>query len=271
MKKYWQIIKNTWCEYSAYRLNFLVWRLRSFISFAMIYFFWLAVFESSAGTSKILGWQQTQILTYILGVALIRSLIFSSRTIDVGGEIEQGSLSNFLLKPLDFFKFWFTRDLADKFINIICTFFELGIFILILKPNLFIQNNLFFIFFFLLAIIMATILYFYINLFLGFLAFWTPESWSGAWGPRFVFTIIIEFFAGTIFPLDILPKTFFNLIQLTPFPYLLYFPLKIYLGQINFGQIVFGFLICLFWLVVWYKMVSWQWQKGLKLYGAEGR
>lgn len=268
MHKYWQIISNTWQEYSAYRLNFLVWRLRSFISFATIYFFWWAVF---AEKGQIFGWGEVQILTYILGVALVRSVVLSSRTIDVGGEINQGSLTNYLLKPLNFLNFWFSRDLADKLLNIIFTIFELGIFMMILKPNIFAQTHIFYLLSFITAIAMATILYFYINFFLGLLAFWTPESWSGIWGPRFVFTIILEFFAGTIFPLDLLPKSIFNLVQLTPFPYLIYFPLKIYLGQASLVQMLIGFVVCLCWLGIWYLIVQKSWRAGLKVYGAEGR
>lgn len=274
MKKYWLIITNTWLEYLAYRLNFLVWRLRSFVSFAMIYFFWWAVFSppgGGVGASQVFGWQQGQILTYILGVAFIRSLIFSSRTSDVGGEINQGNLTNYLLKPLNFFSYWFSRDTADKLLNIACTFVELTLFSLILRPALFWQTDLSYLLFFLIALILATILYFYLNLFLGLIAFWTPESWSGIWGPRFVFMIILEFFAGTIFPLDILPKPILNLVQLTPFPYFIYFPLRIYLGKINTIQIMMGFAICLFWLAVWYLIIQKTWRAGLKIYGAEGR
>lgn len=268
MKKYWQVIKTTCQEYSVYRLNFLVWRLRSFISFATVYFFWWAVF---AGGGEVFGWQRTQILTYILGVALIRSIVLSSRTIDVGGEINQGNLTNYLLKPLNFLAYWFSRDVADKLLNILFTIFELSIFFLILKPQFFVQTDFGVLLVFLLSVFLSTILYFYLNLFLGLIAFWTPESWSGWWGPRFIFSIILEFFSGAIFPLNILPKPVFNLVQLTPFPYLIYFPLKIYLGQVSSGQILVGFVICLFWVGVWYLIVDNTWKAGLRVYAAEGR
>ncbi len=271
MRKYWQIIKNTWAEYSVYRLNFLVWRLRSFISFATIYFFWLALFSVPQGPGQFFGWSEREILTYILGVAVVRSVILSSRTIDVGGEITEGNLTNYLLKPLNFLRFWFSRDLADKVLNIFFTVFELSLFILILKPAVFVQTNPLILISVLLSIILATVLYFYINFFLGLIAFWTPESWSGVWGPRFVFTVILEFFAGTIFPLDLLPKSIFNLVQLTPFPYLIYFPLKIYLGQAGLMQMFLGFAVCLIWVGIWSLIVDKSWRAGLRVYAAEGR
>lgn len=268
MRKYWQIIKTTWIQYSIYRLNFLIWRLRSFIGFIIIYFFWQTIFSQN---SQLLGWQQFDLLTYVFGVAFLRSIIFSSRTIDVGGEINSGNLTNYLLKPLSFLKFWFASDLGDKILNLVFTVLELFLFFLILKPALFWQTDLFYLTFFLLSIILAIILYFYLNLWLGFLAFWTPESWSGVWGPRFVFMIILEFFGGTIFPLDLLPKTVFNLLRLTPFPYFIYFPLKIYLGKIDFQEMITGFAITIIWCFLWYLIIQKTWQQGLKVYGAEGR
>lgn len=271
MKKYIQVIKNTWQEYSVYRLNFLVWRLRSFIGFLTIYFFWWAVFGPASGGGEVFGWREGQILTYIIGVAFIRSIILSSRTIDVGGEINQGNLTNYLLKPLNFLTYWFSRDIADKLLNIFFTLLELALFFLIIKPPFLVQTNFLFLGAFLASLFFSTILYFFINFFLGVIAFWTPESWSGVWGPRFVFSIILEFFAGTIFPLDILPKPIFNLIQLTPFPYLVFFPLKIYLGQVNFLQILVGFGMSLFWLGIWYLVVEKTWRAGLRVYAAEGR
>lgn len=268
MKKYWLTIKNTWQEYAMYRLNFLVWRLRSFIGFITIYFFWLAIF---GGQTIIFGWQQRTILTYIIGVAFVRSIILSSRTIDVGSEINQGNLTNYLLKPLNFLTYWFSRDIADKLLNIFLASLELSLFFLVVKPPFFLQTNILLFMTFLLALILSTVLYFFINLFLGLIAFWTPESWSGVWGPRFVFLIFLEFFAGTIFPLDMLPKPVFNFIQLTPFPYLIYFPLKIYLGQVNLTQILYGFGLCFIWLGIWFAIVDKTWKAGLKIYGAEGR
>jgi len=269
MKKYWQVIKTTWQEYSVYRLNFLVWRLRSFIGFLTIYFFWCAVFLQATG--EVFGWREGQILTYIFGVALVRSIVLSSRTIDVGGEINQGNLTNYLLKPLNFLVYWFSRDIADKLLNIFFTIFELTLFFIIVKPLFFWQTNPTFLMTTVLAVILSIILYFYINFFLGMIAFWTPESWSGFWGPRFIFSIILEFFAGAIFPLDILPAPLFNLIKLTPFPYLIYFPLKIYLGQVNLLQILTGFGVCFFWIGIWYFIVEKTWRAGLRVYAAEGR
>jgi len=229
-----------------------------------LYFFWLAVFESRG---SLFNYQKKEVLTYILGALILTSIIVASRSIDIGGEINQGDLTNYLLKPVSYFKFWFTKDLADKFLNVIFSLLEITLFLIFLNPDIYFQKNLIYYFYLLVTVPVGTVLYFYINFLLGMVAFWTPE----VWGVRFVFWILLEFLSGGMFPLDILPKGIYNIFQLLPFPYLLFFPLKIYLGGTSFFEMSKGIIISLFWLIMLDFIVKKVWQKGLRIYSAEGR
>ena len=71
--------------------------------------------------------------------------------------------------------------------------------------------------------------------------------------------------------IDILPKTVSQILMLTPFPYMFYFPVKIYLGQLSIADSLLGFLVLSVWTVVLIKCVKAVWQKGLRVYSAEGR
>ena len=57
----------------------------------------------------------------------------------------------------------------------------------------------------------------------------------------------------------------------TPFPYLLYFPLKVYLGQLSAFDIAKGFVVSGIWVVGVHVILRVVWQKGLKIYTAQGR
>lgn len=265
MKKYWPVFKNNWEEYFTYRFNFIMWRARMVLAILVVYFFWLAIFQNQE--DQLFGYTQNLILTYILGSVFLRAIVFSSRTVNVGEEINQGNLTNFLLKPIGYFKYWFTRDLSDKLLNVIFAVFEIMALYLLLRPNIFLQTDISNLLLFTAGAFLALLLYFYINFLFGLVGFWTPETWA----PRFVFFIFIEFFAGALFPLDILPKFLFNILNFLPFSYLLFFPLKIYLGQLNGPQITQGFLVAMFWILVFYKFSQAIWHKGLKVYAAEGR
>lgn len=263
MKKYFLIAKVTWQEMFAYRLNFVMWRVRMVLLLLTVYFLWFAILPQK-GT--LFGYTQSLMLTYILGTSLISSIVLSSKTIAVGDDINDGKLSNFLIKPMNYFIYWFARDAGDKAMNIIFSMCELVVLFFLLHPPIFIQTNFFYIFFALLSTIIALILFFFINFLLGFVGFWTPEIWA----PRFVFFIIINFFAGSLFPLDILPKQIFSFFQLLPFSYLLYFPLKIYLGQLSNIEVYNGLLISIFWAVIMYLLLKLTWKKGLRNYTAQG-
>lgn len=264
MKKYWYIIKLTWSEILEYRLNFIMWRVRYLLGLITVYFLWFSVFPS---TETLFGYTKSLMLTYILGTSLISAVVLSSKTIAIGDEISQGNLSNFLIKPVNYFKYWFARDLGDKAMNICFAIIELSILLAFLRPAVFVQSNVNYIFLTVISIFIALILFFFINFLLGLIGFWTEEVWA----PRFIFFIILSFFAGQLFPLDILPKPVFSVFQFLPFTYLLFFPVKIYLGQLSLSEVYFGLTISAIWLVILYLLLKFVWNKGLKNYTAQGR
>ena len=264
MKKYFLIAKNMIDETISFRLNFVMWRLRVILQILTLYFLWLSILPKN---TSFLGYNQSQILTYILGTSILSAFVLASRSHSVGDEINRGDLSNFLLKPLNYFLYHFARDMGDKFMNLIFSIAELTILFYILKPPLFIQTDSLYLVLALFAAVLALVLYFFINFLLGLIGFWSPEVWA----PRFIFFIVITFFAGGLFPLDILPKQIFGIFQFLPFTYLLYFPLKIYLGQLALPEITRGISISLIWTFLMLFIVKSIWDFGLKLYTAQGR
>ena len=99
--------------------------------------------------------------------------------------------------------------------------------------------------------------------------FWIPEM---AWGLHFLFiAIFVEFFSGSLFPLDILPTYIQNILNLTPFPYLIFFPIQIYLGKVGPWLILKGIVISLVWVFILQGILNYVWKKGLTIYQAEGR
>lgn len=263
MKKYWVTAKNTWTEMLNYRINFMVWRVRNVIQLLTMYFLWLAVLPQN---TQIGNYSQSLMLTYILGTSFISSVVLSSRTQEIGENINKGDLSIFLIRPINYFIFWFFRDIGDKSMNVIFSISELFLIFIILRPPFFIQTNLFFLSLFFSSIILAVFLHFFISSILGVIGFWTQEIWA----PRFIFYVLISFFAGWLFPLDLLPKHIFSFFELLPFTYLLYFPLKIYLGQMAVFEIIKGLIISLIWIIILYKILLTTWIRGLKAYSAYG-
>lgn len=249
---------------TTYRLNFALWRLRVMLSVLTMYFLWLAIIPKD-GRFGI--YDQSLMLTYILGGGLLSSLILSSRSYGVGDHITSGDLSNYLVRPINYLAFWFAQDIGDKVMNISFAIFELAALFLILKPPVFIQTDPSFLALAVVSSVIAIFLYFFLNFLIGLVGFWSPEVWA----PRFIFIILITFFAGGLFPLDILPETIYEIAKFLPFTYLIYFPIKIYLGQLSAVQIYSGLAVAIIWVAILYLVVKFVWQRGLKIYTAYGR
>lgn len=264
IKKYWQIFVVSLAEIFAWKLNFVLWRVRTVFLVLLLYFLWSAVY---ANNEILLGYDRSQMLTYVFLVAFLRSLVLSSRSIDVAGEIREGDLTNLLLRPVSYVGWWWSRDIADKVINICFAIVELTVIYLIFRPPIFFQTNMLALLLFASAALLALILYFYLSFLVSLAAFWIAE----VWGIRFLIFIMLDFFAGALFPLDILPKQIFTALEFTPFPYLLFFPVKLYLGQLGPVQILQGFMVLSAWIILVVFLVRFSWARGLRTYGGEGR
>ncbi len=265
MSKYLTVFKVSWSNGFIYRLNFLLWRLRSIIVILTVYFLWDAIF---ANGGVIFGYTKAKILTYVFLTLALRSLILGQKSMDAAGEISDGRLSNYLVKPLNYHWYWFTRDLADKVLNLIFSIIEIGALYFILRPPIYIQTNPATLVFFVAACSLAIVLNFVLGSISSYFSFWTPGN---AWGFWFLYLTFQDFLGGVVFPLDIFPKVIYNLAMLLPFPYLLFFPANIYLGKISGGDLVHGFAVAGVWIVIATLFFLRQWKFGLKSYQAEGR
>jgi len=267
MRKYFQIFKISFEEEFAYRLNFILWRFRNVLQILLTYFLWSTVYANPA--TQAFGYDRTKILTYVFGVMIVRAIVLSARAMDVGNDVATGDLSNYLIKPINYFKYWFTRDIASKILNLSFAVFEFTLLFFILRPPFYFQTNITVFLAFLLCIILAVLLYFLILFLLSSVPFWAPEL---GWGSHFlVSVVIVESLSGALFPINILPRIFQSIILATPFPYLIYFPIQVYLGNVSGWALLGVILVAVSWVVVLWMVLNIVWQKGLKVYQAFGR
>lgn len=263
MRKYWAAFLTNWEQGLVYRLNFTLWRVRSVLQLLLVYFIWWTVFQNQ---TQVFGYTQMTILTYIMVSAIIRAITLSSRVIDVAGQINEGNIANFLVKPLSFIGYFFARDMADKLLNILFVVVEIMALIYLLKPPIFLQTDLAVLGLFMMSTLLALLLYFLLAFVVGLMAFWLENAWA----PYFLLLMFTESLGGGLFPIDILPPVFAQALLLTPFPYLIYFPAKVYLGTFGTDQLFWGFMMLIFWVgFLWLALLKIL-QAGLKKYTAVG-
>lgn len=264
MKKYFIVAKNTWDEILTYRVNFTLWRIRTVVAVLISYFLWSSVIPSDG---SLFGYTREAMISYILIGPILYSIIFATRSHEISENINSGDLSLWLVKPFGYFKYWFARDMGDKAMNLAFCVVEFSLLFLTLRPELYIQTNPYYLGLVLVAVVMAVLLQFYISCLISMMGFWSPEAWA----PRFIFYVLLSFFTGSVFPLDILPEPIYQVLMVLPFAYLQYFPLKIYLGQMGFMEIAQGFGVLIFWTAFFYFVLMKVWKLGLKNYAASGR
>lgn len=265
MNKYLKIINTSWQNTFTYRFSLIMWQLEKIILFSGSYLFWLAAYGNN---NIIAGYSKSTMLTYVVGVLILKDIILTSRTQQIAAEISTGELSKYLIKPIDYLKWMFTIDCGEKISNIFYLVIKLVLVFILFRPPFFIQTNILYLGLLLLTIVLAILIYFYLSLLISLTTFWYLED--NGWPQRFLFDMMMIFLTGGWFPLDILPKPFFNFLELLPTTYLRYFPLQIYLGRLSIDSIFKSAIIMIFWFFALQKLVNIIWKKGLKTFTAQG-
>lgn len=246
------------------RASWLMERIRSLALVLSLYFLWKSLLSADSA-NHFLGYSYSQMMSYVLGLALLRAFVLSNRAFSLTWEIAQGRLSALLVRPINIFTYQLSLDLSDKAIQIVSAALEISILALILRAPLYVPQAT--------AAALAAIsimlsyfLYFFISLTLSSSGFWTAESVGFLWAAG----LLIEFASGAFFPLDVLPLPLKEMLHQSPFPYLVYFPLNIYLERLTDEKIIEGLRLQILWLAVFWLAAQLMWRLGLKTYQAEG-
>lgn len=246
----------------VYRVNFLLGRVREFILFAGFLFLFRAIPEGFNGYSS------EEAIRYILISACLSAPLFTYGMHSIANEIVDGDLANYLLRPMNYFAYWTSRLLATRTLLIFGGIFQVALLILLFGQDLsLIQTKA-------LPLIQCGILFLgslalvqLIDFTGGLLSFWTNRGH----GPRWLMTVLIQFLSGAYIPIDLLPHPIKQALLLTPFPSLLYGPIKAYLGKLSHPEFTSLLFTQLIWIILFTLLVSHLWKKGVRNYGAYGR
>ncbi len=267
MSKYLQIISVGLQNTLAYRLNFFFRALFGLIPVAATIFLWRTIYASKPAESDVAGYALSQIISYYLVVTVVDALTaVTDDDWQIAAEIRDGQISQFLLKPIDYLAYRFLLFGAGRMVYLVTSLIPLGGFMLWHSDSLHLPGDLTVYGWFFLSVVMTALLQFLASFTMALLAFWILEI------ETFIFILFaIEYVAGGhLFPLDILPPWITAALYYTPFPYLLYFPVSIFLERTTGSLLQMGLMIQAFWVLVAYGTARWVWSRGIRKYGAVG-
>jgi len=262
LKKYLVLLQLSWQNQFVYRTSLFMWRLRQFLSSIMSLTIWTVLFASQ---TNIFNYDQQQMISYVFLISFLQSVVLTTALNGLANDIYSGRISTLLIKPMNIFAYLAAQDAADKLKNVFFVIFEVLLLAWIFKPVITLPSPTM-LFFFLLSVMLGVVLYFLIIMLFGTIGFWSPETW----GPRFLFFMVLEFAAGKLFPLDILPRAIQNILYLTPFPYFSYAQTQIFLEKYSTAQAINTLGVISFWVVFLGIGLNFIWRKGIKNYSAAG-
>ena len=256
MKKYLAVAKATWQEYLAYRTNLFLEVIGGFIAQLVIIAVWFSIFKDLK-TEVVGGYSLPEMITYLLGAGIINSFILiASQGDEINDDINQGSLSGFLVKPFSVPLYWLSRDFCRRALTFILGIGEYLVIILILSNYFVFPFSLTNFLVFCLAVFLGGILHFFLFYIFSIIAFWMDQTW----GPRFVIRVIMSIATGSLIPLSLFPDTWQLVFNLLPFKFMAYFPLQIYLGKASLTEIILGFSTVLVWISALIGISIWLWE-----------
>lgn len=264
IKKILAIIKIEVQKQMMYRADFLFFRLTNMVEVATMIIVWTIVFKNS---DFVFGYNYNQMMTYVTVGWLMRYLTGSYGLENiVSRNIYDGSLSGMMTKPIDYIKYIIVFSLGRVSVAYLSGILTaaLGITIMInhILPVSSILN--------LLIIIVMLFFGYFVNLFvsilIGMLAFWT----TFISGPRYSINALIWFLKGSELPLNMLPIFLYKATLLSPFAYIFFMPLQLYLGKISTSQGLLALGVELIWLVLLYGLIRISWKRGLKRFEGVG-
>lgn len=267
MKKYLHVANIGIQNLLVYRVNFLFRAAFGLIPLTATLMLWRAIYRDKSSTEAVAGYQLAQMTSYYLLITIVDALTaVNEDDWAIAADIKDGNISQFLLKPIDYLTYRFVLFLTGRAIYTTVAIVPVGLFVLYLHNYLVSPFSATAAIVFVCSTFLTALLQFFISYTMALLAFWVLEV------ATFIFVVFaFEYIAGGhLFPLDILPPTVQHVLQFTPFPYLLYYPVSVYLGRVPEASMWRGLGIQAGWVVGAYLVARFVWNRGIRKYSAVG-
>jgi ABC-2 type transport system permease protein len=265
MRKYLHVMKIGVQNTLVYRFNFFFRAAVSLLPLLATIYLWQTIYAGQP--PDVGGYTLAGMISYYLLVTIVDTLTaVNEDDWQIAADIKDGNISQFLLKPMDYLTYRICLFFSGKLIFTAVSIIPVGIFIFFFRQYFVAPPGWAMSGYFLLSLLFAALLQFFMSYTMALLAFWLLE----------VSTVIFILFAieyiagGHLFPLNILPPALAAVLNYTPFPYLLYFPVSIYLGKMNGPELWHGLALQAAWVLLFYALARWVWSRGIRSYTAVG-
>ncbi|MCB0366053.1 MAG: ABC-2 family transporter protein [Bdellovibrionaceae bacterium] len=250
----------------SYRVDFWLQVVGGFFSqFVVAYYLWQAIFEHNQA-EKIGGYSFPMMVAYYVLAPFVDRIVRANNAFVISQEIYEGSLSRYLIYPVNYLGFRFVSTLAHALVGLAQMVVGVGVILLIwgYPPELTIGWSG-------LAMGIASCLvsifvYYLMASIIEMVAFWADNVWS----LLVMLQFSSAFLGGGLIPLEVFPVWVQTSLLFTPFPYLIGYPIQGFMGRLSSEQWAEGLLIILLWTIPLMFTLRWIWERGRKTYTGVG-
>lgn len=263
LKNYWALAKIGYKVGIKYRFHFIVSMITVPLSVLIYYFLWKSIF-SYTGQDVIRGFTLNGMIQYYVLSMIVGFFVWADVDKWLSQDIRYGRVTGMLLQPM----------------TLLCQFlaFEIGINslgILIEMIPVFLMGFLLFglpvaplfnFSAFLVSVVLAFFLAFYVSWFVGLSAFWLQEI-SGL---RRVKRTLMVFLSGGMIPLTFFPEIMQKIFHYLPFEYIRYVPINIYQAEYSPAMVLVQLGIQFAWIIGLYFACQLVYSKAYKEFVGAG-
>ncbi len=256
MRLYLELARRSFRQLLTYRGATLAGIFTNGIFGVMIASVYLGLFRSQSGGEEgiVRGWSAEQTVTLVWINQSLLMTVFMWGWWEIIRTIQSGEIVTDLLKPLDYFSYWLSRDLgraaAHFLVRGIPTFAIGAIFFDLVYPDSLIRSIAF-----LVSIVLAVIVSFTFRFMLNLAGFWVMDYR----GISYLSMAIINLLSGFLIPLAFFPTPLRVVSEILPFRAIIMIPNEIYLSQIHPAL---GLLFQGVWIVAMVVGARWLLAKG---------
>jgi ABC-2 type transport system permease protein len=250
----------------SYRIDFWINSvLGSLAQFLLVYSLWAAIIVEPGELKG--GYSFDGIVLYYVLVILLGRLVGNSFSQnDVSQDIYDGTLSRYLLFPSSYFVFKYAQRLGATTPTLVQIAVLGLIYLLVLPFPKEVQVTLTSFTMGVMALFVASLLFYSISWLLQLVAFWADNVWSLVVMMIFVARLL----GGAMIPLAMFPDWSQTWLTVLPFRYFYGFPVDTIMGRVSPAEWSQGMAISILWFFLTMAISRIVWRRGMLSYSGVG-
>jgi ABC-2 type transport system permease protein len=258
-----RVLLEVWFAHnSAYRAEIVVWMLSGAVPLIMLAV-WIGKARVAGGSVQ--GFTPPDFAAYFLAAWIAQQWTVAWVAWEVSNEIRLGTFSPRLLRPLDPIWDFAAGHVTERFVRLPFMVVIVGAGLLLVPGTRLTPDMLHALAFFV-CIWLAFAMRFVLAYSIALLSFWFDQATA----LDDFYYLVAAFLTGGFAPLSFYPPAVRAAVEWTPFPYLVYYPVRVLTGPASGAAILRVFAMQLLWLAVFWCIRMLLWRRGLRRYGAVG-